>query len=363
MSTVADKKFLHALALAGAEADTLSVLEGAFHSYEAAWRAGASSLRAAGLAEERVRAIAEARESADPDEQMRELVSAGIALVAAGDPDFPSALLEISSPPHALYIKGRIPAELPRLAVVGTRKATAYGREAARRLIRDLARESRAAIVSGLAEGIDAAAHEAAIEAGLPTIGVLGGGMDRESFFPPVNWKLAEEMIAHDGAIISEYPPGAPALKHRFPARNRIIAGLSSGVLVVEAPERSGALITARFALEQGRDVLAVPGQMFNPNAAGTHRLIQDGAALVTHADDIINALGLSRRSPSEQAAALLPGETERAILKLLDEPASVDDIKERTDLATADIVSCLSLLELKGFVRPMGQNRYQRIS
>lgn len=357
-----EKKFLHAVLSAGAEHDTLQTLRAAFGSFEAAWRADADALERAGVSREGAGRIAVARNRTNPDEEMRKLVAEGIALVAAEDPDYPPELREIAVPPLALYIKGRIPDGLPRLAVVGTRKATAYGREAAQKIIRDLADETGIVIVSGLAQGIDTEAHRAALSSGLPTVGVLGGGMDRASFFPPENWNLAAEVTANGGVIISEYPPGAPALKHHFPARNRIIAGISSGVLVVEAPEASGALITARFALEQGREVFAVPGPLFSPNAAGTHRLIQDGAKLVASAEDIIEELNLPRRKKSERAAVLLTDATERTILELLVEPAGVDELKERTDLPTPRIITCLSLLELKGFIRPMGQNRYQRI-
>lgn len=358
-----EKKFLHALLACGIEYDALQKIASAFPSFEAAWRADVSVLTAAGLSEELASRLAAAPSHINPDEEMRKLVSQDIALVTADESEFPTELRDIASPPLALYIKGRVKGGMPRLAVVGTRKATAYGREATKKIIRDVADETDIAIVSGLAQGIDTEAHRAAIASGLPTIGVLGSGMDRESLFPPENWPLAEEIVAKDGAIISEYPPGTPALPHHFPARNRIIAGLALGVLVVEAPERSGALITARFALEQGREVFAVPSQLFSPNAIGTHRLIQDGAKLVTAAGDVIDELRLPRRSREEKAQTLLTDETERTILGLLGEPANVDELKERTRLPTPQIISCLSLLELKGFIRPMGQNRFQRIA
>lgn len=362
-----DKKFLHAILSAGAEYDALQKLRASFNSFEAAWRAGGGELANAGLSAELAERIIAARDSLNPDEEMRKLVTGGIALVAGGETEFLKELYEIAASPIAFYIKGRIPNDLPRLAVVGTRKATAYGREATHKLIRDLADKTNIAIVSGLAQGIDAEAHRAALAAGLPTIGVLGGGMDRESFFPGENWNLAEEIVAQGGAVISEYPPGTPALKHHFPARNRIIAGLTLGTLVIEAPERSGALITARFALEQGRDVFAVPGPMFSPNTAGVHRLIQDGAKLVANAEDIIEELGLERRLvpavSASRSRAVLTDETEKTILGFLNQPQSVDELKLETKLATPAIVACLSMLELKGFVRPMGQNRFQRIS
>ena len=362
MPAAHEKKFLHALLLAGLEYDSIQKLRLAFGSFEEAWRSGLSRFETAGLDQEVLQKISEAKNRIQPDEEMRKLVTQGIAFITTDDAEFPKELNAIASPPLWLYIKGRLEHGKPRLAVVGTRKATTYGREAAQKIIRDLADKTDVVIVSGLAQGIDAEAHRAAITSGLATVGILGSGMDHGSFFPPENWNLSEEMIKKSGAVISEYPPGTPGLKHHFPARNRIIAGLAAGTLVVEAPEKSGALITAGFALEQGRDVFAIPGQMFSPNAAGVHRLIQDGAKLVTSADDIIEELGLKRKNIKEKAEALLTDENEKIILGILGEPSSVDDIKSKTKMPTPDIVSCLSMLELKGFIRPMGQNRFQRI-
>lgn len=362
MPDAQEKKFLHALLLTGAEYDSIVTIRQALPSYEEAWRTSFSALAAAGLSSECAEAIISAREKTRPDEEMRKLVSQSIVLLTREDPEFPKELAHLASPPLWLYIKGRLDYKKPRLAVVGTRKATQYGHEAAKKIIRDLAEKTDLVIASGLAQGIDAAAHRAALENGLMTFGVIGGGMDSPSFFPAENWHLAEEIVKKGGAVISEYPPGAPALKHHFIARNRIIAGLSAGTLVIEAPEKSGALITASFALEQGRDVFAVPGQMFSPNAGGVNKLIQDGAKLVTSADDIIDELGLARRKTAERVSASLTGVNEKTILEILSEPTSVDEIKVKTSLETPEIISCLSMLELKGFVRPMGQNRFQRI-
>jgi len=356
------KKFLHLLLLSGAEYDALEKLRAAFASYEDAWRASASALQTAGLGEDRVHAITEGRVRLAADDEMRKLVAAGIALVAREDPEYPADLQNIAQPPFGLYIKGRIP-EKPRIAVVGTRKATAYGREAVKKIIADLARAADVAIVSGLAQGIDAQAHRAALDERLDTVGVIGSGIDRASFFPPENYALAEEIVAKGGAVISEYPPGTPALKHHFPARNRIIAGLTRWTLVAEAPEKSGALITANFALEQGREVFAIPGPLFSPTSTGVHRLIQDGAKLVSSADDILNEVDIPRREMPIAAAAALTDETERTIWELLREPQSVDDLKRSTQLPTPAIITCISMLELKGLIRPMGQNRYQRVA
>ena len=355
------KKFLHLLLLSGAEYDALKKLRAAFASYEDVWRASASALQTAGLGEERILAITDMREKLAPDDEMRKLVAAGIALVALEDPEYPADLRHLAQAPFGLYIKGRM-SQKPRIAVVGTRKATSYGREAVKKVIADLARAADIAIVSGLAQGIDAQAHRSALDERLETIGVIGSGMDRASFFPPENYGLAEEIVAKGGAVISEYPPGAPGLKHHFPARNRIIAGLAAGTLVAEAPEKSGALITANFALEQGREVFAIPGPLFSPTSTGVHRLIQNGAKLVSSADDILNEVDIPRREAPIAAAAVLTDATERTIVELLREPQSVDDIKLATQLPTPDIITCISVLELKGLIRPMGQNRYQRV-
>lgn len=358
-----EKKFLHSLALAGAEYHAFEKLREVFGSFERAWNVDASSLKTAGLSEELADAIVKSRERIQPDAEMRKLVASGIAITTEDDPDFPKELSTIATKPRFLYIRGQIDQTRPRLAVVGTRKATAYGKEACAKIIRDLADAADIAIVSGLAQGIDTEAHQAALQAGLPAIGVIGGGMDRTSFFPPENWNLAEDIVKKGGAIVSEYPPGAPALKHHFVGRNRIIAGLSLATLVVEAPEKSGALITANFALEQGRDVFAIPGQLFSPNAIGAHRLIQNGAKLITSADDILDELNIPRKTTTKRASEILTGEAERRILELLSESQSVGDLMQSTNLSSSEIITCLSMLELKGFVRAMGENKYQRIA
>lgn len=365
MEADTEKQFLHALILA-AEADysVMQKVASGFESYEVVWHAGAAELGMAGLDAERVLEITQRRGNTQPDMAWEALTKQGIRLITPEDADFPKELLSIASPPQWLYIKGRLDPALPRLAIVGTRKATAYGREATEKLVRELAQATELTIVSGLAQGIDAEAHRAALSAGFPTIGVLAGGMDRNSFYPFQNWNLTEEMVTKGGAIISEYPPGTPSLPHHFIIRNRLIAGLSLGTVVVEAPEHSGALTTAGFALEQGREVFALPGSIFSLNSYGTHRLIQDGAKLVMNGDDIINELNLPRRSLKIGGVPIgLTDETEKLIVALLHEARSIDELKSETKLETPAILASLSSLELKGFVRPMGQNRFQRIA
>ena len=245
------------------------------------------------------------------------------------------------------------------LAIVGTRRPTSYGMEVAEKLSRELV-EAGATIVSGLAMGIDGRAHEAAVDAKGTTIAVLGSGLDDMSLFPPEHRGLARRIVESGNALVSEYAPGTPAVKEHFPARNRIISGLSRGVIVVEARERSGALITARFALEQNRDVFAVPGSMFSPTSAGPHALIREGAKIVRTAQDILEEFGIEYTNSAQGGAPI--EEKEKLLLELLEEPLSVDLIKEKTGMETAAIVATLSLLELKGHIRNFG-DRYQKIT
>jgi DNA processing protein len=284
-------------------------------------------------------------------------------LVTWGDPDYPPLLRQIADPPIVLYVHGR--RELlvqPQLAIVGSRNPTALGRQTATAFARRLA-GTGLAITSGLALGIDAAAHGGALEAGGVTIAVCGTGLDR--VYPPRNRDLAHA-IAAGGALVSELPIGTPVRPGNFPVRNRIISGLSLGVLVVEAALRSGSLITARLAAEQGREVFALPGSIHSPMARGCHALIRQGAKLVETATDILEELGalaqvsaIAAEAPAETSLAL----TERQILDCLGyEPTRIDVLIERSGL-TADTVSSILLqLELRGLVLN-NAGRFQRAS
>jgi DNA processing protein len=243
--------------------------------------------------------------------------------------------------------------------MVGTRRASAYGREAARVLAGDLARAG-VTIISGLARGIDAQVHRAALDAGGRTIAVLGSGVD--IIYPWENSKLAQEIVAH-GALISEYALGTPPEASNFPPRNRIISGLSRGVIVVEAGEQSGALITADFAADQGRDVFAVPGSIFHRGSQGTNRLIRDGAHPVLSANDVLEALNMTTVAQHVEAQMLLPTDaTEALLLQYLDqEPMHVDEVGRATGLPIATVSSTLALMELKGLVRQVGGMNYVR--
>ena len=260
-------------------------------SWEAVWAAGIPELRHAGLDPAAAQRLVAERSQAHPDAEIEQARRAGIELVTLADPGYPDALRSLVDPPPVLYIRGRLTdADRCAVALVGARHASPYGLACARRLAADLA-DCGITVVSGLARGIDAAAHEGAARAGGRTLAVLGSGLDR--LYPPEHAELAAAVAAH-GAILSEFPLGTPPLASNFPRRNRIISGLGRGVVVVEAGRRSGALITADCALEQGREVFAVPGPMTAMTSQGTHALLKQGARLVTGVADILEELGLA---------------------------------------------------------------------
>jgi DNA processing protein len=278
-----------------------------------------------------------------------------LTIVERHSPGYPALLEAIPDPPQRLYVRGTIP-ELPMLAIVGSRRATPYGERVARRLAAGLA-ETGIAIVSGLARGIDSAAHRGALSAGGATVAVLATGLDR--IYPPENLPLAEEIV-RQGALVTEMPEQTIPLPRRFPIRNRLISGLSHGVIVVEAAERSGALITARMALEQGREVLAVPGSVDNPLTVGTHRLLKDGAPLVHTVEDVLEEFPSLVRAPARTRAhartraASRPPEPELfAVWELLDwvEPRHHDDLAVQLKLDVQEVSRRLTLLEMGNYI------------
>ena len=279
-----------------------------------------------------------------------------IETITIEDNNYPKILREIKDPPRILYYIGSLPrAESSSFAVVGTRMASSYGKQVALEIAGDLA-EAGLTIVSGLAPGIDTFCHQAVVEKEERTIAVLGTGLDEKSIYPQSNLKLARKII-EKGLLISEYPPGTPGLKQNFPRRNRIISGLSFGVLVIEAKERSGSLITAGWALKQGKKVFAVPGSIYSTNSRGTNYLIKNGAKLVENANDILKELDLPSINKSE-----IIGETaeESRILEILKEGGLyIDEIIKRTGLNPANVSSALAIMEIRGKVRNLGGNIY----
>jgi DNA processing protein len=283
----------------------------------------------------------------------------GQHILTLADESYPKALLEIADPPNVLYIRGNPELLQQRgLAMVGSRNATPQGLQTAENFARTLAGKGLC-IISGLALGIDAAAHRGALAAGGDTVAVIGTGIDR--IYPARNKALAQAIVEH-GAVISEFPLGTPALAPNFPRRNRIISGLSRGVLVVEAAPESGSLITARLAGEQGREVFAIPGSIHSPVARGCHKLIKQGAKLVETANDVLEELG-NFAAPDKPIESSLPDDTPPLLTALGHDPCSLDDLVEYTGQSADQLLPELLMLELSGQIAPLPGNRYQRLS
>lgn len=327
-----------------------------FGSARAAWEAtekdlsGAPGVGAAGPA-----GLARRRAGLDPAGLAVQLQSAGIAFICCHEPGYPEQLAAIYDPPPVIFVRGDLPpAGSLTVAVVGTRKPSPYGRLVAEKITKDLAAVG-ITVVSGMARGIDTQAHKGALAGGGRTIAVLGCGPD--VVYPRENKKLMEQII-HNGAVLSEFPPGTPPEAWHFPARNRIISGLALGTVVVEAGERSGALITADFALEQGRDVMAVPGNVVSPLSRGPHRLIKQGARLVEGAGDILDELGLDKLFPlpeTDGAGAVKMSTEEETLCRLLSlAPVSLDELIARSGLAPQKVLAALMYLVLKGLAREL---------
>lgn len=363
-----DLKFYNAFnSIPGVGVATLRLLKLHFNTFEEAWAASETGLREAKIDEKPLQAILWKRPSIRPDQFMERLIRENIWIIEKDNPQFSEYLKEIPNPPWALYGRGNAnlwqsaDAKKPILGVVGTRRPTQYGLEATDIIVSQLT-ETGCAIVSGLAVGIDGRAHEACLDSGGTTIAVLGTGVDADSIFPSEHRGLARRIAESGGAVISEYAPGTPATKDHFPQRNRIISGLSQGVIVIEAREKSGALITARFALEQNREVFALPGSIFSHTSTGPNTLIKEGAKLVLSARDILEEFGIEYNKEKKAIAAESLSNDEQKLIEILDEPLSVDVIKNKTGLAINIILASLSLLEIKGLVSNMGQDTYQKI-
>jgi DNA processing protein len=329
-----------------------------FGGVEEAWHADATSLQEIGLDRRSIANLLAARKSLDLAGELERLVEAGVDVLTWDSDDYPINLRNIHDPPPVIYVRGELlPEDDWAVAVVGTRHASVYGKEAARHLATDLARNG-VTVVSGLAAGIDAVAHQAAMDAGGRTLAVLGSGVD--IIYPEQNRRLAEQIV-QQGALVSEYPLGTRPERSNFPPRNRLISGLSLGTVVVEAGARSGALITADFAAEQGREVFAVPGSIFQRSCEGTNRLIQDGAKPVLAVSDVLEELNLSQITQQAEVRATVPTTPiEQAVLELLSaEPVHVDELGRAADLPAPTVSSTLALLELKGLARQVSGMSY----
>jgi DNA processing protein len=344
-----------------------SVRGGRLHSYfgsmKDAWMAGQSDLKASGLDHGTVTSIVAERAKIDPGAEMERLRKAGVQAYCWDDDEYPRLLKEVDDKPPVLYVRGDLtPEDEWAVAVVGTRRATPYGRQATEHFSTDLARYG-ITVVSGLARGVDAVAHRSAMAAGGRTIGVLACGLD--IVYPPEHTKLAVEITQH-GALVSDYPLGTQPRAEFFPRRNRILSALSLGVLVVEGDEDSGSLITARNALDQNREVFAVPGSIYAPTHRGANKLIQKGEAkLVSRTEDILEELNLTMTTASQQLELreVAPDDpTEARLLKVLShQPSHIDEVQRASGLPIASVSSALALLELKGMVRQVGPMSFVR--
>ncbi len=333
-------------------------LEKYFGNLEDAWKADTGELKRAGLDSNSVNTITSWRPRISLEEEMDKIYRYGIKALKYSDPDYPSRLKEIYDYPPLLYVRGSLlPEDEWCLAVVGTRRATVYGRQVTEEITTDLS-QSNITIVSGLARGIDSAAHQSALAAGGRTVAVFACGLD--TVYPGEHANLARDII-QQGALVSEYPLGTKPKPENFPRRNRIMSGMSLGVLVIEANESSGAIITAHIALEQNREVFAIPGSILSPPSRGTNRLIQEGAKLVRSYTDILEELNLMKVAHQIEMKEIIPSsDTESQLLKQLTaEPTHIDEVCRSTGLPAATVSSTLAMMELKGMIKQVGTMNY----
>lgn len=329
-----------------------------FGDAQSVWEASPSEIRTLKIPEKVIKTFLKIRASIDIQQLLSEYQSKNITILTWDDDDYPQRLRNISSSPPVLYLQGDLRSEDRwAVGVVGTRKVTQYGARVAEEICSTLARQG-ITIISGMARGVDTIAHRAALDVGGRTLAILGCGVDR--IYPSENHALAHEIVKN-GAMISDYAPGTPPDGSNFPPRNRIISGLSIATIIIEAGEKSGALITARYAVEQGKDVFAVPGQIFAPLNKGTNRLIQNGAHPLLRAQDVLDILDLKMISNKNEIQTVLPGDAFEVTLydALKYEPLHIDEIKNKVNLPISKVSSTLTMMELKGIVKQVGKMRY----
>ena len=329
-----------------------------FGDIERAWLAPPEALAEAGLGPAVLETFLETRKRLSLPAVWEHIHNLGLSVLTWADEGYPRRLAEVDNPPPVLYLRGELqPEDEWAVAIVGTRRMTAYGRQVTEELARRLA-ASGVTIVSGLARGVDGVAHRIALDAGGRTLAVLGSGLDR--IYPPEHSRLAQDISAR-GALISDYPPGTAPEAVNFPPRNRIVSGLARAVVVVEAGERSGALITATFAAEQGREVFAVPGNIHAPQSRGANRLLQQGARVLLDPQEILDELDMGQVVEHRAARQVLPADAVEAQLYALlgKQPLHVDELRARAGLPIEKVSAALTMMELKGLVRQVGGMQY----
>jgi DNA processing protein len=358
-------KYLNALnKIDGLGCKKLKQLVNFFGSGEKAWNASVLELTKSGIGEVLAQKVIQERSKLDPDKEWAKIEKENISVFSIQDSEYPALLKQIPDSPYILYMKGNLDClSFPMVAVVGSRKLTGYGNQVTRTFARDLANNG-ICVVSGLAFGIDACAHRGALDAKGKTIAVLGNSLDDENIYPRSNFQLAQEIIENDGLLLSEFPIPTKAANWTFPSRNRIMAGMSLGTLVVEAALESGSLITADLALEYNRDVFAVPGSIFSPQSEGTHKLIKAGAKLAACSADILEELKIDKliQSPMETNHFQLTKEEEKVLSVLSHESLHIDRIIKLTKLETATVSGTLAMLEIKGAIKNAGGQNFIRI-
>ncbi|MEK9129990.1 MAG: DNA-processing protein DprA [Patescibacteria group bacterium] len=332
-----------------------------FKDLKLAWEADAGEFKKVGFEEKIIEKIILKRKKINPDEKMEKVNNEKIGVITFNDLRYPKLLKEIDNFPALLFYKGDFQKHDEfSLAVVGTRKMSLYGKQIILKIVKDLA-QNNLVIVSGLAKGVDALVHQVTLESNGRTIAVLGSGLDKKSIYPFENQNLAQKIVEQNGLLLSEYPPETFPQKYFFPYRNRIVAGLTLGTLVIEAPEKSGALITARYALECGREIFAVPGNIHNLNFSGCNNLIKMGGKLVDSADDILDALNFVRTVKPVVKKIVKPSNKEESeLLKYLsEEPIHVDKLIEFSKLSPTIINSVLTMMEINGKIKHLGGMYY----
>ena len=316
-----------------------------------------------GISKKKAEAFLNLRDKLNIDNTYNYVIDNDIEVLTYENPNYPRMLKEINNPPAVLYVKGDLKVcNLDKtVAVVGSRKASFNGKESIKLVLKELA-NTDICIVSGLASGIDTTAHHSAIENNLKTIGVIASGFDFT--YPESNRELYKNIQHGAGAVITEYYPTFEPLKFRFPERNRIVTGLSYGTIVVEAAIKSGALISANLTLEQGRELMCIPGLISNPNTKGIYKLIKNGATIVTEGEDILNALNWEVKMPKQQKLFFADlTEDEQKIIDAIEvEPKGFDSIQQESHINTDDLLACLTTLELKGIIKQVEGDRYQKV-
>jgi len=354
-------KYLNALnKITNVGPSRFKILMSYFDNGEKIWKASQKELMKSGLDEKTIYNIISERPKINPNQELDILKKNSVKILSINDPNYPELLKEIHNAPYLLYVKGSFDFNKnPMLAIVGSRKLTSYGKQVAYSLSRDLTK-SGITIVSGMALGIDTIAHRGALESEGKTIAVLGSSLDDINIGPQSNYNLSRQII-NNGALISDYPIPTSANPGTFPSRNRIMAGLTLGTIVIEAAEKSGTLITANLALEFNREVFAVPGSIFSPVSMGANNLIRSGAKIVTGVNDILEELNLEKKATEKSAKRVIPdsAEEEKIVKILSGEPIHIDRIIKLAKLKTSVASSTLVVLEMKGLIKDIGGQNY----